>query len=370
MRIEGIGQCSAMGLDDARIRRAFALLDEGIAAGVIPGAVASIGRNGQFVSYTAGEAVTGAAGPIPVRPDTLYDCASLTKIVVTLPLILMLLEEGRIRLDDPVIRFLPQFSQAGKSDVTIRHLLTHTSGLIPFTDMHSHGWDLDAIIDFVLSQPLENPPGKQVAYSDMGYIVLGHIASLLYEGPLSRIAADRLLIPLGMTDTQFCPPAALRWRIAATEWYPYEKGPRWGDVHDENAYAMGGVSGHAGLFATASDLSRYATMWLGGGVIEGRRILSPAAIGLAVRNHTVAACGGSRGLGWALKGDNFDASGDLLSAASYGHTGFTGTSIYVDPDNRITIVLLTNRVHFGRDRDIYRIRDVFHNAVAASIIDR
>lgn len=362
--------CRAMGMDEARVQHAFALLDEQVKAGIIPGAAVSIGRNENNIEYAVGEAVACASGNVQASRDTLYDCASLTKVVVTLPLILMLLEEGNLRLDDPLIRYIPEFSEAGKDEVTIRHLLTHTAGLIPFTDMHSHGWGREAIIDFVIASPLEYPPGTKVIYSDMGYILLGHLASLLFQAPLQEIAARRLFIPLGMKDTQFCPPAGLKPRIAATEWYAGEDGPRRGTVHDQNAFAMGGVSGHAGMFSTASDLSRYAQLWLAGGIVAGKRLFSSAVLELACQNHTRSIAGGNRGLGWALKGDKFDASGDLLSSASYGHTGFTGTSLYVDPINRITIVLLTNRVHFGRDKDVQRLRALFHNTVAASITDR
>lgn len=356
-------------MDAVRIRRALALLDREVAAERIPGAVVSIGRNGRNIEYAAGaSAVVGGTECILARLDTLFDCASLTKIAVTLPLILMLLEEGLVRLDDPLCLFMPEFEKNGKAGVTIRHLLTHTSGLIPFKDMYSHGWPPEQILKCVIGQNLVHEPGSKVLYSDMGYILLGHLASLLFGESLENAAHRRIFTPLDMSDTQFCPSPALKPRTAATEWYPNEESPRWCTVHDENAFAMGGVSGHAGLFSTIRDLSRYAAMWLNKGCTDdGRRLLCDASVAVSTKSHTNAIPGGNRGLGWALKGDSFDASGDLMSDASFGHTGFTGTSLYIDPVYRFTVVLLTNRVHFGRDTSVVRLRAAFHNAVVSAI---
>ncbi|MNI42361.1 Penicillin-binding protein 4* [compost metagenome] len=305
----------------------------------------------------------------PTQADTLYDCASLTKVTVTLPLILMLLEDGRLRLDDPLCLFIPEFGVNGKSQVTIRHLLVHTSGLMPFTDLHSHSWTRQQIIDSVIGQKLKYEPGTQVVYSDLGYVLLGHLVSLLFGEPLEEAARRRLFTPLGMSDTLFCPPPEWQIRTAATEWYPHEAGPRWGKVHDENAFAMGGVSGHAGLFSTVRDLSRYAQMWLDRGHVNGHPLLSAAAIDTSIRCHTKTMVGAKRGLGWVLKGDPADASGDLLSDYSFGHTGFTGTSVVVDPINQLAIVLLTNRVHLGRQTSVHRLRATFHNAIVSALTD-
>lgn len=359
-----------MGMDTVRIRSALELLDHEVEAKRIPGAVVSIGRNGHFIEHAVGAAVVGKSVSIPAKLDTLYDCASLTKVIITLPLILILLEEGRLRLDDPLSLFVPEFEKNGKASVTIRQLLTHTSGLIPSTDMHSHCWTPEQILEFVIGQNLVHEPGSQVLYSDMGFILLGHLASFLFGESLENVAHRRVLAPLCMSDSQFCPSPAMQHRTAATEWYLNEEGPRWGTVHDENALAMGGISGHAGLFSTVRDLSRYAEMWLNNGRTDnGQRLLSAASIAASTSSHTEMISGGNRGLGWALKGDLFDASGDLLSKASFGHTGFTGTSFYVDPIYRLTVVLLTNRVHFGRDTSVVRLRATFHNAVASALTD-
>ncbi|TVY11045.1 beta-lactamase family protein [Paenibacillus cremeus] len=360
---------SQMGMDADRLRLALEVVAREVKTGEIPGAVVSVGRNGAWFEHAVGEAVLGEKDPHPAAPDTIYDCASLTKVVVTLPLILMLLEEGRLRLDDHVHHFLPEFAEQGKASVSIRHLLSHTSGLISIPQLHSRGWSKEQMLDAILRKPLDYEPETQVVYSDLGYIVLGHLAALLFDEPLEEAARSRVFEPLGMIDSRFCPPTALKPRIAATERYPSESGPRWGIVHDENAHAMGGVCGHAGLFSTARDLSRYAALWLGGGKLKGRRLLSAASVQLATSLQTPGFASGKRGLGWVLKGDKFDASGDLLSQTSYGHTGFTGTSLYIDPLHRLTVVLLTNRVHLGREKSVVRLRALFHNAICAALID-
>lgn len=360
---------SRMGMCPDRLEHALGLLDYEVECGEIPGAVAAIGRNGAVLEYATRAGLSEeAADPPPARTDLLYDCASLTKVVVTLPLVLMLLEEGQLLLEDPATRFIPELEEYGKGALTVRHLLTHTAGFASYADMHSHGWSSEQILDFVIRQPLKVDPGTQVVYSDMGYILLGLLASRIYGEPLEELAKGKLFDPLGMKDACFNPPAHLQPRIAPTEWYPGEDAPRLGRVHDENALALGGVSGHAGLFATAGDLSRYASMWLGEGA-NGVRVLSPATIRAALRCQTSGIPGGRRGLGWVLPGDPFCCAGSLLSLSSYSHTGFTGTSMVVDPESRLTVVLLTNRVHFGREKSVTRLRQCFHNAVAASVLE-
>ncbi|MCQ6561626.1 serine hydrolase domain-containing protein [Paenibacillus mendelii] len=360
-----------MGMDAGRLRTAFTLLENEVEAGRIPGGVLAVGRNGYVAEFACGIASFNKELAVPAKPETPYDCASLTKVTVTLPLILMLLEKGRLHLQDPLARFIPEFATAEhKAMITIEQLLTHTSGLPPTFNLHAHGWSRERIIASAIELEPERQPGRHIVYSDLGFILLGHLAELLYEEPLDRAAQRLVFDPLGMADSGFCPPPSQIARIAETEWYSYESGPRRGTVHDENAAAMGGVSGHAGLFATARDLSRYATMWLGGGCLNGSRLLSPAAVRLATSCRTSGSEGGNRGLGWVLKGDKFDASGDLLSANSYGHTGFTGTSMYADPASGLTVVMLTNAVRISRDRSfVSRLRATLHNAIAAALTE-
>jgi len=350
-----------------KLNAAFRVIDREIERGEIPGAAVAIGHQGRQVTYAAGLAVATPERNIPAAVDTIYDCASLTKVVVTLPLILQLIDQGELRLDDPVAYFLPAFAENDKSDITIKHLLTHTSGLIAHTDLHSHGWTRQQIIEQICRQPKHYETGTKVVYSDLGFILLGEIASALFGLPLDAAASQYIFTPLGMKDSCFCPDGSLQPRIAATEFMPELGGHLWGRVHDENALAMGGISGHAGLFSTAEDLARYARMWLTMGETDSGRVLSQAAMKASTKLYTAHLSSGRRALGWVAKGDGYDASGDWLSERSYGHTGFTGTSLWIDPDHDLYVVLLTNRVHFGRGKSVARLRACFHNAVAASI---
>ncbi|PYI57142.1 serine hydrolase domain-containing protein [Paenibacillus flagellatus] len=358
-------------MDPDRIADAFRLLDEAVARGDTPGGVAAIGRHGRVAAvHAVGVAHTAApdGGRLPAAPGTIYDCASLTKVVATLPLALLLVDRGRLRLDDPVAVYLPAFAAEGKSAVTVKQLLTHTSGLLSHKDMYSHGWTPDEVKAHVLGQPLEYEPGTKMVYSDLGFITLGAIVSELFGEPLADAARKHVFEPLGMSDTRFLPREELRPRIAATEYDAGLGRHKWGEVHDENAGALGGASGHAGLFSTAADLAKYAAMWLAQGRIGGSgRLLSAAAVEAATRCATPGLAA-NRGLGWVLKGDPWDASGDLLSPSCYGHTGFTGTSLWMDPAADCFAVLLTNRVHYGRDVSVARLRHCFHNATAAACL--
>ncbi|GAA3401865.1 serine hydrolase domain-containing protein [Paenibacillus hodogayensis] len=361
-------------MDPERIGDAFRLLDEAVARGDTPGGAALIGRHGRIAGvHTAGQAHTSATsgsdgdGSIAVKTDTIYDCASLTKVVATLPLILLLTDRGRLRLGDPVAEYIPAFAAAGKSAVTVKQLLSHTSGLLSHKDLYSHGWSPDEVKAHIYAQPLEYEPGTKMVYSDLGFITLGEIASVLFGEPLAAAATKHVFEPLGMTDTRYLPSEELLPRIAATEYDDALDRHKWGEVHDENCGALGGASGHAGLFSTAGDLAKYAAMWLAGGKGGQGRLLSEAAVATAIRSHTDG-LPANRGLGWVLQGDPWDASGDLLSPRCFGHTGFTGTSIWMDPAKDCFAVLLTNRVHYGREKSVVRLRNCFHNVVAAACL--
>ena len=354
-----------MGLEPERLAHVRRVLDREVERGLIPGASLLIGRRGERIHYATGCSVATEREKLPATRETLYDCASLTKVVVTLPLILMLVDCGELSLQDPAARYIPELGD--RDAITIKHLLTHTAGFPPFVDLHTPGFSREEIIAHIGRLPLEYEPGTAYVYSDLGYILLGEVIARLYGCPLDEAARRHLFAPLGMKDSGFCPDPALRPRIAATEYIPAEGVHRWGRVHDDNALALGGVSGHAGLFATADDLGRYAEMWLNEGRANGLSVLSPAALRLATVSHTAHLRPANRGLGWVLKGDRWDASGDLMSPNAYGHTGFTGTSLWIDPATGVYVVLLTNRVHFGRDRSVAGLRAAVHNIVAASV---
>ncbi|GIP33158.1 serine hydrolase [Paenibacillus sp. J2TS4] len=354
--------------DSFSLERAFQLLDEEVETGEIPGGVALVTHRGKVVGvHASGYSIDYGEDREQTVEDTLYDCASLTKVTVTLPLILQGLGLGLLRLDDPVTHFIPAFAANNKDHITVKQLLVHTSGLPAHQPFYLHGWTPEETINGICRLPLDYKTETKVIYSDLGYILLGQIASLVFGDSLDRVAEQRIFDPLGMKQSTFCPPESWRPLIAATEYTDQLGRCKRGEVHDENAYALGGVSGHAGLFSTARDLARYAQMWLAGGRTEdGQTILPQASVQAALRSHT-GKLSAHRGLGWVLKGDKMDASGDLLSNTAYGHTGFTGVCLTMDPERELGVVLLTNRVHYGRDKSVARLRARFHNAVAASL---
>ncbi|HEX7065231.1 MAG TPA: serine hydrolase domain-containing protein [Bacillales bacterium] len=357
-----------VGINEDKLKRAFGLLEGEVKKERIPGATTIVGRYNQIVgTYFTGDSLIEDTVRHPVNLDTIYDCASLTKVVATLPLILTLVEKGYLDLNEPVSTYLSEFEKGKKAFITIRHLLTHTSGMKSFVSGQFKGWTPGEIKQYIYVQELEYEPGAQVVYSDLGFIVLGEIASVILGESLDQAVTKYIFNPLGMEESQFNPPAHLKKRIAATEFRENLGRHQQGEVHDERASALGGVSGHAGLFSTVNDLAKYASMWLNKGRnAQGGSILSPLTIEASLKNYT-APLDGNRGLGWVLRNDSFDAAGDFFSASSFGHTGFTGTSIWMDPESDLFVVLLTNRVHFGRGKSIARLRRIFHNAVASSI---
>lgn len=355
------------GMEPESLQRLCGLLDREVERNHIPGASLLIGRNGKRLHYATGDSIRTDDEKLAVTRQTIYDCASLTKIVVTTSLLLMLVDRGQLCLDDPVATYMPDFARHGKHAVTIRQLLTHTSGLAAFADLHSNGLGRDEIIAHVCRGNLEYEPGSRMVYSDFGYIVLGEIVAAIHGCPLDEAAKRLVFEPLGMADSGFCPPPELRARIAATEYDPETGAHRWGSVHDSNALAMGGISGHAGMFSTVDDLAAYAEMWLAKGRVNGEQLLSPTAVRQAISGQIGHLSPSNRGLGWALKGDNWDYSGDWMSASAYGHSGFTGTSLWIDPEAEVYVVLLTNWVHFGRELPINGLRKAVHNIVMASI---
>ncbi len=345
-----------------------------IEAGNIPGAVVLIARNGMIAKYQA----YGQAMEVPAQRnmtlDMIFDLASLTKVVVTAPLALLLTERGIWHLNDPITRFLPSIKW-GKN-IVIRHLLTHTAGLPPWAALFSLAKNKEEVLELLASErwPIATPicaPGERVIYSDLGYIILGLAIEKITGKDLAQLGAEWLFSPLRMQDTMFNPPVSLASRIVPTEDDPKRGGVLVGTVHDENAWIMGGISGHAGLFSTASDLAIYAQMLLNEGWYGSIKVLSSNSVKL-MRSLQTEGLNERRGLGWHLQGNTTFSAGDLLSEQAFGHTGFTGTSIWIDPQNNLIVVLLTNRVHPSRERgknEISRIRALVNNISVGAIID-
>ena len=362
-------------VDVRRLEAIEPLVREAIAEKKLPGAVVLVGRGDRILYQKAigNRALVPAAEPMTL--DTIFDLASLTKVVATTTSVMMLVEQGRIRLNDRVSSYVPGFERYGKGDITIRHLLTHVSGLRPDVDLADAWMGYETAIALAIDEVPTSRPGERFVYSDINFFLLGDIVQRVSGMPLDRFARERIFEPLGMQDTMFNPPAATRPRIAPTEsctryGWPCQ-GPEMamlrGVVHDPTARRMGGVAGHAGLFSTAADLAIFCRMLLGGGAFQGARVLSP----LAVEKMTSAASPdlepNTRGLGWDIDSAFSSNRGELLPIGSFGHTGFTGTSIWIDPSTGMFVVFLSNRVHPDGKGDVTPLRARVATVAAAAV---
>lgn len=340
-------------VDRATLERIGPVVEAAISEKKVPGAVVLVGR-GDEVVY---ERAFGKRALEPVVEamtlDTVFDAASLTKVVATTTAVMQLVEQGRLRLNDRVATYVPGFERYGKGDITIRHLLTHTSGLRPDLDLEVEFDGYDAAIARAVEEVPTSTLDAKFVYSDINFFLLGHIVQVVSGETLDRYTRTRIFEPLGMVDTMFKPPAPLVARIAPTEkctplgWPCSGPGQVMlrGTVHDPTARRMGGVAGHAGLFTTARDLSRFARMLLNGGALDGVRILSPLTVQRMTTTSTPAGMTNVRGLGWDIDSQYSSNRGELFPFGSFGHTGFTGTSLWIDPFSRGYVIVLSNRVH-------------------------
>ena len=324
----------------------------GISEGGFPGAAVVVGRRGSAVySQGFGRLSWGANAPNVSADRSVYDLASLTKVIGTTTAIMLLYDEGKLKLDDRVSTFFPEFTGGLKDQVTIRDLLTHRGGLPAGRDLWRLAWSPADAQRMVLQTPLESAPGTRYVYSDLGADILGFVAERVSGRKLDALLQERVFTPLGMTETWYRVPANVRERTAPTATMSVRGYALQGDVHDENAHALGGVAGHAGLFSTAADLSVFATMMLNKGTYLGTRIISDSTV-----ERFTARAAGSRALGWdTCAGHNGVGCGRFMSGRAYGHTGFTGTSIWIDPERDMFVVLLTNRVFESRARRPERV---------------
>lgn len=341
-----------------------ALLRAGVRDSAFPGAVAVAGTKD-------GVAIMAAAGMIDWQPSpaptmsTIWDLASLTKVVGLTSAMMLLVESRTIDLDAPVQRYVPEFRGASKEAVTIRHLLTHSSGLPAWRPLYKEAESPAAALALAIATPVDTFPGIRMVYSDLGAIILGEVVARATGQSFETFLRERVLEPLGMRETMFRPPERLRERIAPTEVDPWRQRHLRGEVHDENAFALGGVSSHAGLFGTATDLVKLARMFLDGGSLDGRRFLATSTIDLftRVQDSTLS----HRALGWETPNGS-NSAGRLMSKRSFGHTGFTGTSFWVDRERDVFVILLSNRVNPTREhRAITGVRTAVADAVIGAI---
>jgi CubicO group peptidase (beta-lactamase class C family) len=357
-----------VGMSSSRLAAIERVVERGIKAGGYPGASVIVGRKGAAVFEKGFGRLTWSSNSIPVDAvRTIYDVASLSKVVGTTTAIMILYDENKIRLDDPIVSYIPTFGGGDKDKVTVRQLLTHTSGLPAGRDIWRIAQTPLEARALVLSTPLEGRPGAQYIYSDLGADVLGLLVEAVSGEPLDKFLTRRVFDPLGMNETMYRPADSLRYRIAPTEVTPPRGYPLRGEVHDENAYALGGVAGHAGLFSTAADLSVFAQMMLNGGEYNGVQIVSKQTVDLFTSRAF-----GHRALGWDTAEGDY-GSGRYLGPTAYGHTGFTGTSLWIDPEREMFVILLTNRVHAARAlrpaKVISDVRADLSDAAVLSVLD-
>lgn len=342
-----------------------AAVQRGIKAGVFPGAVVVVGtRDRILVARGYGHFTWSATSAVPDPDSTLFDLASLTKILAATSSVMVLCDQGRLALQQPVVSILPAFDGPGKGAVTVRHLLEHRSGLRSFLRLDTLARDAEMAKQIVMAEPLQAPPGTRVVYSDLNGMLLGWIVERVTGVPLDSFATQAVFRPLGMTRTRYRPPRSWRSNIAPVGlWHGHAIA---GEVHDQNAARLGGVSGHAGLYSTGMDVARFAQFMLRKGTLpNGTPLVRPGIVAAFTRRGP-----GNRALGWEMR-DTTSAnnSGHRMSAVTYGHTGYTGTSLWIDPEQDVFVVLLTNRVFSPRARRSITLLKQIRGAVADAAVD-
>ncbi len=353
---------AAVGMSSARLGTIDRVVQRGVDAGGYPGAAVVVGRKG-FSVWSRGFGALDWTGRTKVTSqESIYDLASLTKVVATTTAIMVLYDAGKVSLDSPVSRYLPDFTGGLRDQVTVRHLLTHRAGLPAGRELWRIASNPAQARAAVMASPIQCAPGNCYEYSDLGADLLGFVAEAASGQPLDTFLEQSVFSKLGMADTHFRPDVMSTGRTAPTEIAPPRGYPLRGEVHDENAYALGGVAGHAGLFSTAEDLSVFAQMLLDGGVYNGVRIVADTTVSLFTKRAA-----GHRALGWDTCAGGAGC-GQFMSERAFGHTGFTGTSLWIDPDRQMFVILLTNRVHAARARRPSKIISDVRNDLADAAV--
>jgi CubicO group peptidase (beta-lactamase class C family) len=354
---------------DAQLKPAFGLLDREVADQAFPGGVLAVGLRNQLVVHPFGKLTYDAKAPA-VSSSTIYDAASLTKPVVTTTAVMILAAAGRLQLDAPVARYLPEWTNGPNPEwrqkAKVRDLLLHTSGLPAHRDYYAQVKGEQEVLQKIFAEPLVAEPGKQVEYSDLGFILLGEIVQRLTGKRLDAFAREQIFQPLGMNNSMFNPPKELRSRIAPTENdTSFRKRQLQGEVDDANAWAMGGVAGHAGLFTTAGDLAIFAQMMLNCGIYAHQRLLPRSLINDFATRRSLG--GSARALGWDVPTEP-SSTGQHFSDRSFGHNGYTGTSLWIDPERQLFVILLTNRVYpTATNEKIRQVRPALHDAILEAL---
>lgn len=356
-------------LDSDCLAVARDVIERHIVEGTTPGAVGLVLlREGKTLRLAVGRHNYSMESDL-ILGDELYDLASLTKVVVTSTLCMVLEQEGRLDLERPISDSIPEFVGNGRELVTARHLLAHCSGLPAYKCLYRWCKSKKEVLEAIYRMPLVSKPGEKTSYSDIGFLLLGELVERLGGDRLDRLAQRFVFEPIGMGETTFRPSPELRARIPPTELdVTWRRRLVHGEVHDENAMVFGGVASHAGLFSTADDLGRFLRVWLCDGKFGKCQIYPSEGIRrFIVRTEIVP--GSTQALGWDTVSGDRSSSGRFFSSRSYGHLGFTGTSIWIDPDQHLGVVLLTNRIHPTRENlGIRELRSAFHDAVFEAVV--
>lgn len=356
-------------IKDNFLTDAYAVLENAIVDSIFPGAQIAIVRDGKLIASRGFGRQTYDLSSPEVTTETIYDIASLTKVAATTPVAMQLYEKKKIKLDIPIKSYLPEFQGEMKDSVTIRHLLTHSSGIHWWVDLWNKAPNKKRALEYIYQLPLDYVPGDSMIYSDPGIIIFGEILKTVTGKSIDQLASEMIYKPMGMKNTMYNPPKNLLSRIAPTEVDGrLNRGLIHGEVHDENTYFFGGVSTHAGLFSTSEDLAALAQMLLNGGIYRHRRFFSPPTIRYWTSRQNLPP-GSDRALGWDTPSDEGSSAGDYFSKGSFGHLGFTGTSVWIDPNRKIAIILLTNRVYPTRERGgMYEVRRNFYNKAMEALL--
>jgi beta-N-acetylhexosaminidase len=361
------GTPESVGFDSQKLTKIDSIITAAIKDSAFPGVQVCVVKDGLVAFNKSFGRLTYEPRAQVTSLQTMFDIASLTKLIATTTAVMKLYDDRKISLDDKVSKFIPQFAVGKKAEITIKHLLTHSSGLPPFRQLWKFVPDAKYAVDSVYATALVANPGDTTIYSDLGFITLGKIVVQASGKPLDVFVKEEFYAPLGMTRTMFTPPADLWNEVAPTEYDSlWRKKLIQGVVHDENADFLGGVSGHAGLFSTAYDLAALMQMLMNGGEYGGKRYLQPSTVAVFTKRQSEKS---TRALGWDTRAASGSSGGNLFSPNSFGHTGFTGTSIWADPERHLFLILLTNRVHPTRaNTKIYKVRPAVADAVIEAIV--
>lgn len=362
----GISQPESVSMSSKQLARIDKLMEAAIKQDQTPGAVVLVARQGKIVLRKAYGHMATQPVLEPMKVNTIFDLASLTKVMSTATAVMLLVQDGQLALTDRVSQYLPAFASHGKDKITIKQLLTHYSGLPPLLDLDKPWRGYETGVKMALASQPEHPPGQQFVYSDINYIVLAELVRQVSGQPLNEFAREHIYQPLAMTDTTYQPDITWQPRIAPTE----KRNGQWlrGKANDDTTYRMDGISGQAGLFSTVDDTAIFAQMILNQGTYHGIQVLHPSSVSTMTKNHAPADQPYQRAIGFDISSPYSTVRGDLFSAASFGHTGYTGTSLWIDPETETIVILFTNRLHPEGKGDVVSLRKRLSNIVRSAVM--